>query len=138
MLIGAAAACLVLLTSLGGTTYAWGSFPIICSACWRWSRGAFVAVERRAAEPVMPLHLFANRVFSSTSVIGFAVGFAMFGALAYLPQYMQVVRGVSPTLSGLRLLPMMLGLLLTSIGTGCSSSAGGAGTRSSRSWARPR
>ena len=118
-LIGAAATCLVLLTSLGGTTYAWGSFPIIllgvlavvCVA-------GFVAVERRAAEPVMPLHLFANRVFSSTSVIGFAVGFAMFGALAYLPQYMQVVRGVSPTLSGLRLLPMMLGLLLTSIGTG--------------------
>ncbi len=119
VLIGAAATCLVLLTSLGGTTYAWGSFPIIglgvlavvCTA-------AFVAVERRAAEPVLPLHLFTNRVFSSTSVIGFAVGFAMFGALAYLPQYMQVVRGVSPTLSGLRLLPMMLGLLLTSIGTG--------------------
>ncbi len=118
-LIGAAATCLVLLTSLGGSTYPWGSFPIIllgvlavvCLA-------GFVAAERRAAEPVLPLHLFANRVFSSTSVIGFAVGFAMFGALAYLPQYMQVVRGTSPTLSGLRLLPMMAGLLLTSIGTG--------------------
>jgi len=78
----------------------------------------FVAVERRAAEPVLPLHLFANRVFSSSSVIGFAVGFAMFGALAYLPQYMQVVRGISPTLSGLRLVPMMAGLLITSIGSG--------------------
>ena len=118
-LIGAAATCLVLLTSLGGTTYAWGSFPIILMGVLAVVCVAgFVAVERRAAEPVMPLHLFTNRVFSSTSVIGFAVGFAMFGALAYLPQYMQVVRGVSPTLSGLRLLPMMLGLLLTSIGTG--------------------
>jgi len=75
-------------------------------------------VERRAAEPVLPLHLFANRVFSSASSAGLVIGFAMFGALAYLPQYMQVVRGTSPTASGLRLLPMMAGLLLTSIGTG--------------------
>jgi DNA-binding MarR family transcriptional regulator len=119
VLIGAAATCLVLLTSLGGTTYAWGSFPIILLGILAVvSVIGFVAVERRAAEPVMPLHLFANRVFTSTSVIGFVVGFAMFGALAYLPQYMQVVRGTSPTLSGLKLLPMMVGLLLTSIGTG--------------------
>ena len=118
-LIGASAVCLVLLTSLGGNTYTWGSFPIIllgvlavvCAA-------GFVLAERRAAEPVLPLHLFGNRVFTSASVVGFAVGFAMFGALAYLPQYMQVVRGISPTLSGLRLLPLMVGLLLTSIGTG--------------------
>lgn len=119
VLIGAAATCLVLLTSLGGTTYAWGSFPIIllgvlAVACV----AGFVAAERRAAEPVLPLHLFANRVFSSASVIGLVIGFAMFGALAYLPQYMQVVRGTSPTTSGLRLLPMMAGLLVTSIGTG--------------------
>jgi EmrB/QacA subfamily drug resistance transporter len=119
VLIGAAATCLVLLTSLGGTTYPWGSFPIIFLGVLAAVFVAlFVVVERRAAEPVLPLHLFTNRVFSSTSLIGFAVGFAMFGALAYLPQYMQVVRGISPTLSGLRLLPMMLGLLLTSIGTG--------------------
>jgi EmrB/QacA subfamily drug resistance transporter len=119
VLIGAAATCLVLLTSLGGVTYAWGSFPIIFLGVLAvvFTAG-FVVAERRAAEPVLPLHLFANRVFTSTSVIGFAVGFAMFGALAYLPQYMQVVRGISPTLSGLRLLPMMLGLLITSIGTG--------------------
>ena len=117
--IGSAATCLVLLTSLGGTTYAWGSFPIILlGVLAAVFVAAFVVAERRAAEPVLPLHLFANRVFSSASVVGFVVGFAMFGALAYLPQYMQVVRGVSPTLSGLRLLPMMLGLLLTSIGTG--------------------
>jgi EmrB/QacA subfamily drug resistance transporter len=119
VLIGAAATCLVLLTSLGGTTFAWGSFPIILFGVLAviFTAG-FIVAERRAAEPVLPLHLFTNRVFTSTSVIGFAVGFAMFGALAYLPQYMQVVRGVSPTLSGLRLVPMMAGLLLTSIGTG--------------------
>ncbi|MFI5067918.1 MAG: MDR family MFS transporter, partial [Streptosporangiales bacterium] len=117
--IGAAATCLVLLTSLGGTTYPWGSFPIIVLGVLAAVFVAgFVIAERRAAEPVLSLHLFRNRVFSSASVVGFVVGFAMFGALAYLPQYMQVVRGVSPTLSGLRLLPMMLGLLLTSIGTG--------------------
>ncbi len=119
IMIGSAATCLVLLTSLGGTTYPWGSFPIIVLGVLAAVFVAgFVVAERRAAEPVLPLHLFGNRVFSSASVVGFVVGFAMFGALAYLPQYMQVVRGVSPTLSGLRLLPMMLGLLLTSIGTG--------------------
>jgi EmrB/QacA subfamily drug resistance transporter len=118
-LIGAAATCLVLLTSLGGTTFGWGSFPIILLAVLAVvSLAGFVAVERRAAEPVIPLHLFANRVFTSASAVGFVIGFAMFGALAYLPQYMQVVRGDSPTSSGLRLLPMMVGLLATSIGTG--------------------
>ena len=119
VLIGAAATCLVLLTSLGGTTFAWGSFPIILFGVLAviFTAG-FIVAERRAAEPVLPLHLFTNRVFTSTSVIGFAVGFAMFGALAYLPQYMQVVRGVSPTVSGLRLVPMMVGLLITSIGSG--------------------
>src|SRR5262249_57420778 len=67
------------------------------------------------AEPVVPLHLFRNRVFSASSAVGFVVGFAMFGAIAYLPQYEQIVKGVSPTISGLRLLPLMAGLLTTSI-----------------------
>jgi EmrB/QacA subfamily drug resistance transporter len=118
-LIGASAVCLVLLTSLGGNTFAWNSLPIyllavlavVCAV-------GFVVAERRAAEPVIPPRLFANGVFTSASVVGFAVGFSMFGALAYLPQYMQVVRGISPTLSGLRLLPLLVGLLLTSTGTG--------------------
>ena len=69
--------------------------------------------HRHAAEPVIPLNLFRNRVFTSASGIGFAVGFAMFGALAYLPRYMQVVRGLSATLSGLRLLQMMAGVPAT-------------------------
>jgi MFS family permease len=78
----------------------------------------FVVTERRAAEPILAPRLFANRVFSSASAIGFVVGFAMFGAMTFLPLYMQVVRGVSPTMSGLRLLPMMGGLLGASITTG--------------------
>ncbi|MHB2023101.1 MAG: MFS transporter, partial [Mycobacteriales bacterium] len=79
---------------------------------------AFIVLERRAAEPVMPLRLFTNRVFATSSAIGFVVGFAMFGAITYLPQYMQVVKGASPTGSGLQLLPLMAGLLLTSMGSG--------------------
>jgi EmrB/QacA subfamily drug resistance transporter len=119
LLLAGSATSLVLLTSLGGTTYAWSSLPIIGMGAAAVVLGiAFFMVERRAAEPVMPLHLFRNRVFSASSAIGFVVGFAMFGALTYLPQYMQIVKGASPTASGLRLLPMMGGLLLTSIGTG--------------------
>ncbi len=118
-LIGSAAVCLVLLTSLGGNTFGWNSFPIyLLGVLAVASAAGFVVVERRAAEPVIPPHLFANGVFTSASVVGFAVGFSMFGALAYLPQYMQVVRGISPTASGLRLLPLLVGLLLTSTGTG--------------------
>jgi EmrB/QacA subfamily drug resistance transporter len=114
-----AATALVLLTSLGGTTYAWGSAPIVILGA-----GAvvlvlgFSRVERRAAEPVLPLELFRNRTFLVTAAIGFVVGFAMFGSISYLPLYEQVVKGVSPTISGLRLLPLVGGLLVTSIGSG--------------------
>jgi EmrB/QacA subfamily drug resistance transporter len=119
VLLAGAATSLVLLTTLGGTTYAWSSAPIYALAVL----GVvlivlFVLVERRAAEPVLPLRLFRNRVFSVSSMVGFVVGFAMFGAITYLPQYMQVVKGQSPTSSGLQLLPLMAGLLLTSMGSG--------------------
>jgi hypothetical protein len=80
--------------------------------------GVFVLVERRAAEPVLPLHLFRLRTFWVTSVVGFIVGFAMFGAITYLPAFFQVVRGISPTISGVYLLPLMAGLLVVSIGSG--------------------
>src|SRR6516164_4015158 len=114
--LAGAATSLVLITSLGGTTFAWASAPtfillaiaVVCGALFVWA-------ESRAAEPVVPLHLFRNRVFAAASAVGFVVGFAMFGAIAYLPQYMQIVKGVSPTISGLRLLPLMAGLLTTSI-----------------------
>src|SRR5216683_3659928 len=119
VLLAGAATSLVLLTSLGGTTYAWSSVPIYLMGAGAVVFGAlFVWAESRAAEPVLPLHLFRNRVFSASSAVGFVVGFAMFGAIAYLPQYMQIVKGSSPTISGLRLLPLMAGLLTTSIVTG--------------------
>ena len=96
-----------------------GSAPVIVlAACGVVFLVAFVVVERRAAEPVLPLRLFANRVFTVCSAVGFVVGFAMFGAITYLPQYMQVVKGASPTSSGLQLLPLMAGLLLTSMASG--------------------
>jgi EmrB/QacA subfamily drug resistance transporter len=114
-----AATSLILLTSLGGTTYAWASLPIyILGVAGVALIGVFVFVERRAKEPVLPLHLFKTRVFSSTSIVGFIVGFAMFGAITYLPAFFQVVRGISPTISGVYLLPLMAGLLVTSIGSG--------------------
>jgi EmrB/QacA subfamily drug resistance transporter len=114
-----AATSLILLTSLGGTTYGWNTAPIwILGICGALLIAVFVVVERRAVEPVLPLHLFRLRAFWVTSVVGFIVGFAMFGAITYLPAYFQVVRGISPTLSGVRLLPLMAGLLIVSIGSG--------------------
>src|SRR6266851_259384 len=110
---------LILLTSLGGTTYPWRSTPIyILGVAGALLIVVFVLVERRAAEPVLPLHLFKLRTFSVTSVVGFVVGFAMFGAITYLPAFFQVVRGISPTISGVYLLPLMAGLLAVSIASG--------------------
>jgi EmrB/QacA subfamily drug resistance transporter len=119
VVLGLAVTSLILLTSLGGTTYPWASTPIyILGAAGLALIGVFVLVERRAAEPVLPLHLFKTRVFSSTSVAGFIVGFAMFGSITYLPAFFQVVRGISPTISGVYLLPVMVGLLIMSISSG--------------------
>jgi EmrB/QacA subfamily drug resistance transporter len=119
LLLAGAATALVLLTTLGGTTYAWSSAPIYgLGVLGAVLIGLFVLAERRAAEPVLPLRLFRSRVFTVASLVGFVVGFAMFGAITYLPQYMQVVRGQSPTGSGLQLLPLMAGLLLTSTCSG--------------------
>jgi len=118
-LLAGFAVCVVLATSWGGTTYPWSSGVII---------GLFVASvallvgwwlsARYAAEPVLPLRLFRNSVFSVAGAIGLAAGFAMFGTLSFLPLFLQVVHGVSPTISGVYLLPMVLGMLLTSVGSG--------------------
>src|ERR1700733_691979 len=119
LLLAGAATCVVLLTSWGGTTFSWDS-PVIIGlglAAGPLAVGWWQSA-RRAAEPVLPLRLFRNPVFSVSSAIGFTAGFAMFGALAFLPIYLQVVRGVSPTISGVYLLPMVLGLLLTSVASG--------------------
>ncbi|WUH48628.1 MFS transporter [Streptomyces sp. NBC_00443] len=118
-LIASVATCLVLVASLGGTTWAWGSVQIVGLAVLGVVLAvAFVAVERRAAEPVLPLKLFGVRTFSLSAVISFIVGFAMFGAMTYLPTFLQVVQGVSPTTSGLHMLPMVAGMLLASTGSG--------------------
>ena len=85
------------------------------ASCWRWR---FLLAERGAAEPVIPLKLFRVRVFNAASAIGFVMGFAMFGALTFLPLFMQIVKGVSPTASGLRILPLMLGMLGASVTSG--------------------
>jgi len=119
LVLSLAATSLILLTSLGGTSYPWKSTPIyLLGAAGAALIGLFVLVEQRAAEPVLPLHLFKLRVFSATSLVGFIVGFAMFGAITYLPAFFQVVRGISPTISGVYLLPLMAGLLAVSITAG--------------------
>jgi EmrB/QacA subfamily drug resistance transporter len=110
---------IVLFTSLGGTTYAWGSPEIVTMAfVGLLLLAAFPFVEARASEPILPLELFRNRTFVVTSAIGFIVGLALFGAVTYLPLYLQVVQELSPTVSGLTLTPLMAGLLVTSILSG--------------------
>ncbi|RDG33987.1 MFS transporter [Streptomyces corynorhini] len=114
-LIASVAVCLVLVASLGGTTWPWASAQVIGLALLGLVLLAvFIRVERRAVEPVLPLRLFRIRTFTLVAVISFIVGFAMFGAMTYLPTFLQVVHGITPTMSGVHLLPMVLGLLITS------------------------
>ena len=118
-LLAGGLAAIVLYTSLGGTTYSWTSpwmLALIVGGVLLLV--AFVFAESRAAEPVLPLELFRNRVFSVSSAMGFIVGLALFGAITYLPLYLQDVKGHSPTTSGLLILPLMVGLLTASIGSG--------------------
>ncbi|MER7046690.1 MDR family MFS transporter [Streptomyces jumonjinensis] len=118
-LIASVATCLVLVASLGGTTWAWSSAQIIGLAVLGMVLLAlFILVERRAAEPVLPLGLFRIRTFTLVSVISFIVGFAMFGTMTFLPTFLQVVHGISPTLSGVHMLPMVVGMLLASTVSG--------------------
>ena len=118
-LIALSATSLVLFTSLGGTSYKWTSPFMIGLAVAGVVFGVlFLLAERRAVEPVIPLPLFANKVFAAASAIGFVVGFAMFGALTFLPLFFQDVKGISPIESGVRLFPLMGGLLVASIGSG--------------------
>ena len=109
-------AALVLMVSLGGTTYPWGSSEIIGLAVASVvALSGFMLVERRAKEPVLPPSLFRNSVFVSTGIVALLLGFAMFGTITFLPLFFQVVRGASPTGSGLQLLPLIVGLLVTSV-----------------------
>jgi MFS family permease len=117
--LAGALSAIVLFTSLGGTTYAWGSGPIVAMiVAGVVLLALFPLVEHRAAEPLLPLGLFRNRIFTVANAIGFVAGLALFGSVTYLPLYLQVAKGHSPTESGLLLTPMMAGVLITSILSG--------------------
>jgi EmrB/QacA subfamily drug resistance transporter len=110
---------LILLTSLGGHALAWGSpqaLGLIGIALAAFA--GFIRVERRATEPILPLSLFSNSVFVIACTVGFIVGLGMFGSITYMPLYLQVVKGVSPTMAGFAITPMMAGVLVTSITSG--------------------
>ncbi|WP_456114915.1 MDR family MFS transporter [Streptomyces smaragdinus] len=110
---------LVLVTSWGGLEYEWASGTIIGLAVLGVvSLVAFVFVETRAAEPIIPLRIFRNRNFSLMNIIGFLVGFSMFGAITFLPLFQQSVQGASATNSGLLLLPMLLSMMVISLFAG--------------------
>ena len=118
-LLAVAATSLILLATWGGTEYRWGSGQIIGLGLLTVAATAgFLLTETRAAEPMLPLHVFRNKNFSVTMGLTFLTGLAMFGALTFLPLYQQTVQGASPTLSGLMLTPMMLGVTVTSIVAG--------------------
>jgi EmrB/QacA subfamily drug resistance transporter len=118
-LLALAATALILLATLGGTEYRWGSGQIIGLGLLTVAATvAFCVTETKAAEPMLPLHVFRNSNFSLTMGLTFLTGLAMFGALTFLPLYQQTVQGASPTVSGLMLTPMMLGVTVTSIVAG--------------------
>jgi EmrB/QacA subfamily drug resistance transporter len=117
--LAAGASSLILLTTLGGTTFAWASLQIVGLAVLGVVMLAgFVVVERRASEPILPFRLFRIQVFNVASGVGFVIGFAMFGAITFLPVFLQLVDGASATSSGLNILPLMAGLLTASIASG--------------------
>ena len=119
VLLSASLTAMVLATTLGGRTYAWGD-PLILGLV----AGAiatmilFVWAETKASEPILPMALFKINTFRVFGAVGFIVGSAMFGALTFIPLYLQVAKGVTPTNSGLQLLPLMFGILFSSIGSG--------------------
>jgi EmrB/QacA subfamily drug resistance transporter len=118
-LLTAGVSALILVTTWGGTEYAWDSPVIVALAAGGVGLlSAFMWQERRAAEPVIPLDLFRSAVFRVASALGFVIGLAMFGAIIFIPLFLQLVYGVSPTSSGLHLLPLMAGLLGASILSG--------------------
>ncbi len=119
IVLGLGIASMILITTWGGTTYSWtsstilglGALSLVCII-------GFIGIEKKAKEPLLPLSLFSNSSFSLTSIVGFMIGFVMFGAIIYLPTFLQIVFGATPTNSGLELLPLMGGLILTSIISG--------------------
>ncbi len=118
-LLSAGVVCLILMLTWGGTQYAWASSTIIgLGVASAVLLVAFSFVELKVSEPIISLQLFSNRTFSAASAVGFVIGFTMFGSIVYLPLYLQVVHGATPTMSGLELLPMVAGMLITFVMSG--------------------
>ncbi|HEY5584383.1 MAG TPA: DHA2 family efflux MFS transporter permease subunit [Ruminiclostridium sp.] len=107
---------LLLGLNMGGSSYPWSSWEIIglfvISLLFML---CFIRIERKAKEPILSLHFFENRVFTVSNIIGFLMGFGMFGSIMFLPLFLQAVIGISPTSSGNTIIPMMLGMVVTSI-----------------------
>ncbi|MEU0947941.1 MFS transporter [Streptomyces canus] len=119
LLLAAASTCLVLLTSWGGTEYAWDSRVILgLGAGAVASAVLFLVAEHFAAEPLIPLRLFRDSVFNVTGLVGLVIGVALFGAAGYLPTFLQMADGASATESGLLMLPMMAGIVGASVVAG--------------------
>jgi EmrB/QacA subfamily drug resistance transporter len=119
VVLAGAISCLVLFTTWGGAQYAWGSPTILTLIAATFVLlGAFVMIEQRVGEPVIPLHLFRNRTFDVASSVSFIIGLGMFGSIIYLPLFLQLVSGASATSSGLLMLPLMAGLLVASMVSG--------------------
>ncbi|MFE2133924.1 MDR family MFS transporter, partial [Streptomyces sp. NPDC059466] len=119
LLLAAASTCLVLLTSWGGTEYAWGSRVILGLGAGALAATVlFFVVERFAPEPLIPPRLFRDGVFNVTALVGLVIGVALFGAASYLPTFLQMVDGASATESGLLMLPMMGGIVGASVVSG--------------------
>ncbi|GGF70564.1 MDR family MFS transporter [Mameliella alba] len=124
-LLAAILGCIVLLPSIAGS-YGWSSLPVT----WLFiglalALAGFIRTERRAEEPILPLPLFFNNTFLVTNAVGFLVGMGMFGTITFLPLFLQMVKDISPTASGLFLVPMMGGLILSSTAAGKIMSATG-------------
>ncbi len=118
-LLAGGVSALILVTTWGGNQFRWGSGTILGLAIVGvLLLAAFIWQERRATEPVIPLSLFDSRIFNVSSAMGFTIGMAMFGAIVFIPLYLQLVYGASPTSSGLRMIPLMAGLLVASILSG--------------------
>ncbi|MEU2168025.1 MDR family MFS transporter [Micromonospora chersina] len=118
-LLVAGVSCLLLALSWGGNEYAWGSGVIIGLFVAGAVLGAlFLIQEARVKEPILPLRLFRSATFALANSAGFVLGLVMFGSIIFIPLYLQIVKGASPTKSGLLMLPMMAGIIFTSIITG--------------------
>ncbi|WP_435952652.1 MDR family MFS transporter [Dryocola sp. BD626] len=111
--------CLILFTSEGGTVMAWSDPQLWCIfAFFAVTLGGFIYEERLAVEPIIPLYLFRDRTFLLSCLIGFIIGMSLFGSMTFLPLYLQVVKSSTPSQAGMQLLPLMGGLMFTSIVSG--------------------